>query len=381
MSRSITNKLYLKQRQYGLKMHEGFDLAQHVNIFNQIITDLARLDVSIEDEDRIEVKGKKMIHCYKYKESGHMKRDCPKLKKQADEKCDYSSKFADVVQNDNSDCSDGVMLSISTNQSGNSSSVYLGDDRYCNIVGIGELRIKMNVWVYFLKQKFEVFAKFKLWKAKVENQTGRKIKYLRSDNGTEYTDSQFQKLWFPKSFWAEAVSMACYLINRSPWALLGEKVAKEIEARPEVQVLHFSGFTRNVPSAYMFWDLVARKIVISRDVVFDEQSMPQQHQDKMQKIGSSSIILQMELEPHPTKNRGSSHPMSGDLVVIESDGSSHPTSSGSTTNELQAYNLAKDRQRRTNIKPPSMLGYEDIVSFALLISGDEQTTFHGAITS
>ncbi|KAL0357993.1 UNVERIFIED_CONTAM: Retrovirus-related Pol polyprotein from transposon TNT 1-94 [Sesamum calycinum] len=34
MSKSITNKLYLKQRPYGLKIQEGFDLAQHVNIFN-----------------------------------------------------------------------------------------------------------------------------------------------------------------------------------------------------------------------------------------------------------------------------------------------------------------------------------------------------------
>jgi len=45
-----------------------------------------------------------------------------------------------------------------------------------------------KVWVYFMKQKSEVFDKFKLWRAEVENQTGRKIKYLRSDNGTEYTD-------------------------------------------------------------------------------------------------------------------------------------------------------------------------------------------------
>ncbi|KAL0349993.1 UNVERIFIED_CONTAM: Retrovirus-related Pol polyprotein from transposon TNT 1-94, partial [Sesamum radiatum] len=37
---------------YGLKMQEGFDLAQHVNVFNQIITDLASLDVNIEDEDK-----------------------------------------------------------------------------------------------------------------------------------------------------------------------------------------------------------------------------------------------------------------------------------------------------------------------------------------
>ena len=52
-----------------------------------------------------------------------------------------------------------------------------------------------KVWVYFLKQKSEVFTKFKLWKAKVENQTGRKIKYLTTDNGTEYTDLQFQKFY------------------------------------------------------------------------------------------------------------------------------------------------------------------------------------------
>ncbi|KAL0433079.1 UNVERIFIED_CONTAM: Retrovirus-related Pol polyprotein from transposon TNT 1-94 [Sesamum latifolium] len=91
----------------------------------------------------------------------------------------------------------------------------------------------------------------------------------------------------------------------------------------------------------------------------------------------------MELEPHPVapENRGGSHPSSDDPVAVESGENSLPTSGGSTTNELQAYNLARDRQRRTNIKPPSRLGYEDMVSFALLVSRDEPTTFHGAITS
>ena len=41
MSKTLTNKLYLKQRLYGLKMQEGDDSAQHVNIFNHVITDLA----------------------------------------------------------------------------------------------------------------------------------------------------------------------------------------------------------------------------------------------------------------------------------------------------------------------------------------------------
>ena len=32
----------------------------------------------------------------------------------------------------------------------------------------------------------------------------------------------------PKSFWAEVVSIACYLINRSPQASLGGKVTEEV---------------------------------------------------------------------------------------------------------------------------------------------------------
>lgn len=52
MLKSLTNKLYLMQKLYGLKMQEGADLQQHVNAFNQIISDLARLDVNVEDKDK-----------------------------------------------------------------------------------------------------------------------------------------------------------------------------------------------------------------------------------------------------------------------------------------------------------------------------------------
>ena len=49
-----------------------------------------------------------------------------------------------------------------------------------------------NVWVYFMWHKSEMFAKFKLWKAEMENQTGKKVKYLRTDNGTEYTNDELR---------------------------------------------------------------------------------------------------------------------------------------------------------------------------------------------
>lgn len=52
MSKSLTNKLYMKQKLYGLKMQEGSDLQWHINVFNHIIIDLLRLDVKIKDKDK-----------------------------------------------------------------------------------------------------------------------------------------------------------------------------------------------------------------------------------------------------------------------------------------------------------------------------------------
>ena len=50
-----------------------------------------------------------------------------------------------------------------------------------------------KLWVYFLKHKSEVFQKFKDWKAMVENQKGRKVKVLRSDNEGECTSGEFKE--------------------------------------------------------------------------------------------------------------------------------------------------------------------------------------------
>ena len=45
-----------------------------------------------------------------------------------------------------------------------------------------------------MKEKSEVFSKFKEYKSLVENQTDRKIKILRSDNGGEFTSKEFKEL-------------------------------------------------------------------------------------------------------------------------------------------------------------------------------------------
>ena len=57
-----------------------------------------------------------------------------------------------------------------------------------------------KTWIYFLKSKKseEVLQRFQEFKALVENQTGRKIRVLRLDNGGEYTSKEFDGFCRPE---------------------------------------------------------------------------------------------------------------------------------------------------------------------------------------
>lgn len=121
--------------------------------------------------------------------------------------------------------------------------------------------------VYFLKQKSEVFEKFIEFKEFAENQSVKKLKILRSDNGSEFVNnrmnnylkkfgiqhqltvaytpeqngvaeranrticekarSMLQDSNLPKRFWAEAVHHAVYLKNRSPTIAVKNVTPKE----------------------------------------------------------------------------------------------------------------------------------------------------------
>jgi transposase InsO family protein len=48
-------------------------------------------------------------------------------------------------------------------------------------------------WVSFLREKYDAFEKLKKFKALSENQTGRKLKEIRSDKGGEFLSRDFKE--------------------------------------------------------------------------------------------------------------------------------------------------------------------------------------------
>ena len=52
-----------------------------------------------------------------------------------------------------------------------------------------------KTWIYYIRNKSNVFDTFNKWKALVENETGKRLKCLRSDNGGEYCRKEFDRYY------------------------------------------------------------------------------------------------------------------------------------------------------------------------------------------
>ena len=91
----------------------------------------------------------------------------------------------------------------------------------------------MKVWVYFLKHKSDVFATFKKSKAEVENQTGLKVKCLRSDNGGEYDKSEF------KAFCAaEGIRLMRTVPSKARQNGIAERMNRTLSERARIMRIH-----------------------------------------------------------------------------------------------------------------------------------------------
>ncbi|KAG8481224.1 hypothetical protein CXB51_025964 [Gossypium anomalum] len=270
-----------------------------------------------------------------------------------------------------------------------------------------------KVWAFFLKQKSDVFSVFKSWKIMIEKQTGKQIKYLHTDNGLEFCSDEFNRLCksegivrhltvrhtpqqngvaermnrmimekvrcmlsnanLPKSFWAEAASTACFLINRSPSVAIEKKTPQEVwsgnpanysdlkifgcpayahvnngKLEPRSIKCVFLGYKAGV-KGYKLWCPENRKVLISRDVVFDETAMlPNLSlKDCSNKENQKQVEHQINTESTPQVS-----------TKIENRVASSPQ-----------YSIAKNRTKR-EIKPPKKYAEADLVAYALNVAED-----------
>ena len=142
------------------------------------------------------------------------------------------------------------------------------------------------IFIYFLKNKSEVYSAFQNFIAMVERQTSKKLKVLRSDNGREYLGTnfcidinkmgikrQFSVEYTPQQngvaeranrtivemarclligsglhekFWAEATDTAVYLKNRCPTKALDGKTPYEVWNKIKPSVGHLRVFGTRV---------------------------------------------------------------------------------------------------------------------------------------
>ncbi|KAK2993459.1 hypothetical protein RJ640_005153 [Escallonia rubra] len=195
-------------------------------------------------------------------------------------------------------------------------------------------------WIYFMKNRSEVFAHFSAFCVEIKTQFNVHVHILRSDNAKEYMSGSFQnymnqhgilhqssctdtpaqngvaerknrhlletarallfQMKVPKPFWADAISTACFLINRMPSTVLNGDVPYSVlfptkplfpveprifgstcfvrDVRPHLTKLDpkalkcvFLGYSR-LQKGYRCYSPDLHKYLVSTDVVFSEHS-------------------------------------------------------------------------------------------------------------
>ncbi|KAL0332939.1 UNVERIFIED_CONTAM: Disease resistance protein RPP8 [Sesamum calycinum] len=147
-------------------------------------------------------------------------------------------------------------------------------------------------WVYFMREKSEVFKVFKKFKNLVEKQSGRSIKVLRSDRGKEYNNSEFDK--FCEEEGIEHQTTVSYNPQQNGVSERKNRTVMEM-ARSMLQEKH-------LPKA--FWAeavYTAVYLLNSRDVEFDEDAMWNWDEEKVER---QSVMIPKETPPQQQQEEG-----------------------------------------------------------------------------
>ncbi|KAG8481466.1 hypothetical protein CXB51_026218 [Gossypium anomalum] len=201
-----------------------------------------------------------------------------------------------------------------------------------------------KVWVFFLKQKSDVFSSEGIVRHLTVRHTPQQNGIVEQMNRTimEKVQCMLSNANLPKSFWAETTSTACFLINRSPSIAIDKKTPQEV----------WSGNPGNYSDLKIFGCPVYTHVDNGK---LDSRSI------KCVFLGYKAGVKGYKL--WCPENRKVEHQIN-----------TEPTPQASTKIENRVapspqYSITKSRTRR-EIKPPKKYAEADLVAYALNVAED-----------
>ncbi|GJY42902.1 retrotransposon protein, putative, ty1-copia subclass [Tanacetum coccineum] len=227
--------------------------------------------------------------------------------------------------------------------------------------------------------KHKAFEKFKEWKQLlVENQTRRTVKNLRTDNGLEFCNREFEQLRIESGIGRHLMVSGtpqqnglAERINR----ILMDKV-HSIEKKTPMEM--WSGHPSDYGKLRIF-SCVAYprdKQVTSRNVVINESVM---YKDTMKDSGACADKSVEELQVEVKLQRLNNHTPEEDQTDQE-DGDDEDAGDQETdqTPDLTDYQLARDRECRTRMKPLRFRDESYMAAYAFVAA--EKVDTHESLT-
>ncbi|GKA15639.1 retrotransposon protein, putative, ty1-copia subclass [Tanacetum coccineum] len=235
--------------------------------------------------------------------------------------------------------------------------------------------------------------KFKEWKQLVENQTGRTVKKLRTDNGLEFCNWEFEQLCVKSQiarhltvFGTPRLNKLAERMNRtlmdkghpSDYGMLrifgyvAYPHDKQGKLEPRAIKCVLLGYLEGVKGYRLYrLDNESPKIVTSRNMVFNESVM---YKDTLKNSGAGADKSVKELQVEVELQRLNNHTPEEDQTDQE-DGDDEDVGDQETdqTPDLTDYQLARDREPRTRTKPLRFQNESNRVAYAFVAAEEKDT--------
>ena len=287
-------------------------------------------------------------------------------------------------------------------------------------------------FVYFMREKSEVFARFKEFEALVTNQTGLSIAQLRSDNGGEYIGRDFEQYLsgrgihhqltvrytpeqngvaerynrtivesaramileagLPKRFWTEAVAVASYTRNRLPTKAREGTTPYELYHKRKPNLSHMRVFGAaaysHIPAQLRRkLDGKAERMVF---IGYGRRSMGYRLYDPYSGLVVTRrdvIFDESKLGLPPMSTNGSAESCDLDMTFSGPDTQSSGRTNDSSNNQNQSVSDGEQSGSRSR-QPPVRFGIDEFITYAgvehmAMVAGNvvEPETFSQAMKS